>query len=78
MMRIIREMEQRTYIEPSKMTVSGYLTHWVEVYGVSLGITMDTYPYVIKGLQQDVIASINEQLAIRNGTKTALNAKNHP
>lgn len=44
----------------------------------TIGITMDTYSHVIKGLQQDAVDKINERLANRNGTKMAPNAKNHP
>lgn len=43
----------------------------------TIGITMDTYSHVLKGLQYETIDRVNERLANRNGTKMAPNAKNH-
>lgn len=36
MARIIRELEQGTYIEPSRTTVAEYLRYWLEAYGGNL------------------------------------------
>ncbi len=44
----------------------------------NIGITLDTYSHVLKGLQVDTVDNINQYLANQNGGKMAGNAKNHP
>lgn len=44
----------------------------------TIGITMDTYSHVLKGMQQEAISKANEYLAGKNGGKMAGNEKSHP
>lgn len=49
MARMIRELEQGTYIEPSKMTVADYLLHWLDAHGPNLApSTLASYTRIIK------------------------------
>lgn len=49
MVRMIRELEQGTYIEPSRMTVADYLLHWLDAHGPNLApSTLASYTRIIK------------------------------
>ncbi|MDD5476301.1 MAG: tyrosine-type recombinase/integrase [Syntrophales bacterium] len=53
---ILRQLEQGTYIEPHKQTVTEYMEHWLETYAINLA------PSTYAGYKRIVTAHISTQL----------------